>query len=72
MGAYRGFLLPSRLVDELDQHMYMPTAVAVPVLDFASADGKVVEMVLVGDPAAPVVQINDGRAAKPGTCSSEH
>jgi hypothetical protein len=65
-------VLPSRLVDELDQHMYMPTSVAVPVLNFTSASGEVVEMVLVGDPAAPVVQINDGRAARPGTWTSEH
>lgn len=63
--SYRGYLLPASIADELDAQLYIPTAVAVPVLDYVSESGPV-QMVLVGDPSCPAVQINDGLDARAG------
>ena len=56
---YPGLLVTEELLNQLQIYCYCPTALELPALDYEQ-DGKLVKVLVIGDPEQPGAIINDG------------
>jgi hypothetical protein len=57
---YEGLLVSEELLEQFHAKYHCPTALRLPQLDYVDADGKAVQMTIIGDPTCPAAVINDG------------